>query len=203
LHFACIGVLMPHKGAHVAIEALRLARLDAARLTLFGVPTHPYFGRLLRAAEQVENLEFRGYGAFEPSELRLLLSDVDAVIIPSLVWESYSIAAREALACGVPVLASRSGALPEAIRHGGNGLLFTPGHASGLAAFIRTLAADPAALAALRDGIRPDDWISVPQRIGALEAVLGEVTAGRSLGSPRATELDELSVLREVLVERS
>ena len=67
------------------------------------------------------------------------MADVDAVVVPSLVWETYSIVAREAMSLGIPVIASRIGALPEAIRDGENGLLFTPGSAQELAAILQML----------------------------------------------------------------
>src|SRR5437763_784578 len=123
LRLACIGVVAHHKGVHVALDALRRASLRSVRLTLFGTITQPYFGEMLAEADQLENVRLYAYGGFTPAELPILLGDVDAVLVPSLVWESYSIAAREALACGIPVIASRIGALPEAIRQGENGLL--------------------------------------------------------------------------------
>ena len=84
---------------------------------------------MIAAAESVANLEVSRLRRVRAAELPALLSDVDAVVIPSLVWESYSMVAHEALACGVPVIASRLGALPEAVRDGHNGLLFEPGSA--------------------------------------------------------------------------
>src|SRR5207253_3757239 len=106
---------------HIVVEALRLARLPEAEYTLFGAPTEPYLGHLRLAAERVPGLTFRAFGGFGQAELPMLLADIDAVVIPSNVWESYSIVAREALACRVPVLASRLAALPEAMRESETG----------------------------------------------------------------------------------
>jgi glycosyltransferase involved in cell wall biosynthesis len=199
LHIACIGVVIPHKGPHVVLEALRLARLPAARFTLFGALTQPYFRELLRTADAIDTLAFRAYGPFEPSELPFLLADVDAVIIPSLVWETYSITTREAMACGVPVIASRSGALPEAVRQEENGLLFTPGSAVELAAILHLLDGDRELLKALRAGIRPTDCPPARDRMRRLEAVLTDVSAGDDVVT--AHELDELTILRDALLQ--
>ena len=95
-----------------------MARLASVRVTLIGDYYPPYLRELRSAADRIENLELRAFGRFEPVDLPTLLTDVDAVIVPSLVWETYSIVTHEAIACGVPVIASRLGALPEAVRHG-------------------------------------------------------------------------------------
>ena len=200
LRLACVGMVTPHKGAHVVAEALRLARLPAARLTLFGGLVQPYFRELRESAEAVENLEFLAFDGFAPTELPVLLADVDAVVVPSLVWETYSIVAREAMSLGIPVIASRIGALPEAIRDGENGLLFTPGSAHELARILRDLAYQPGLLDHLRGRIRRSDWISVTERNRRIEGVLQDVVA-RTARRPDRYELQELTGLRDGLVE--
>lgn len=197
LHLACIGVVARHKGIHVLLEALRLARLDRVRLTLFGEVYPPYIRSLAEQATRIDGLEFRAYGRFEPSELPILLTDVDLVVIPSLVWETYSIVAREAMACDIPVLASRIGALPEAVRDGENGLLFEPASAVGLAATLAKLDGDRSLLERLRTGIRHTDWVSLEERTAQVEEVLQSVLTWRSQATRVSSELAELTVLRD------
>lgn len=203
LRLACIGVVAHHKGTHIVLEALRRAQLGSVRLTLFGAITQPYFGEMLAQADALEGLRLYGYGPFAPAELPMLLGDVDAVLVPSLVWESYSIAAREALACGIPVIASRIGALPEAVHDGENGLLFEPGSANQLARILHDIDADRSRLGELRRGIRAGDWISVEDRTRALEGLLEDVVAHHRPAVGTATDLDELLVLRDELLERA
>ncbi len=198
LHLACVGAVTAHKGVHVLLEALRLARLPRTRLTLVGEINPGYFRSVTSAAERVPELDFRAYGRFAPHELPFLLADVDAVIIPSLVWETYSIVARESFACGVPVLASRIGALPEAVRDGENGLLFPPGDAVDLGALLQML--DRGRLTQLRAGIQPSDWISVSERTAHLVQILSQVTAGERPLEP-ASALAELQILRQPFLE--
>ncbi len=197
LHLASLGAVVTHKGAHIVVDALRGARLAAVRYTLFGPVTEPYVREVRDAAESVAGVDLRAYGPYQPSSLPFLLADVDALIIPSMVWETFSIVAREGMACGVPVIASRLGALPDAIREGENGLLFTPGATSELAAILLRLDTDRGILERLRTGIRPDDWITVAERtrrlVGVLDAVhkkgveIARNTAGDSeLGAVRS-----------------
>ena len=51
----------------------------------------------------------------------------------------------EAAACGLPVVASRHGPMPELVRHEGTGLLFEPGNVAALSAALRRVLQDPAA----------------------------------------------------------
>ena len=143
-------------------------------------------------------LAFRAYGHFEQSELPVLLADIDVLLIPSLVWETYSIVAHEAFALGVPAVASRRGALPEAIREGENGLLFDPDRPAELADILQRLEGDLQARWALADGIERSDWITASERAEQLDSIL-EAAVGR--GTPRrahaAVERDELAMMRE------
>ena len=200
LRLACIGAVVAHKGPHVVVEALRRAGLPNVRLTLFGAATQPYLNDVAAAAAKIPGLTFLTYGAFEPEQLPALLADVDAVIVPSLVWETYSIVSREAMSCGIPVIASRIGALPEAIRDGQNGLLFEPGAATQLALILRDLDADRSELDALSAGIRPDDWISVRDRTRRLEAVFAALVARGPQATSDDSAFDELRGVREWLV---
>jgi glycosyltransferase involved in cell wall biosynthesis len=203
LHFASLGPVTQHKGVHLVVEALRKARLSAARYTLFGPVGQPHMRELREAADRVGGLELRSYGPYEPAMLPLLLSDVDCVIVPSVVWETFSIVAREAMACGVPVIASRLGALTEAVRDGENGLLFNAQATADLAAILQGLDADRSALTRLRLGIKPTDWITASERATRLEDVLAEVVAKGVGQSEMETADSELGVLRGVLTSSS
>ncbi len=70
----------------------------------------------------------------------------DLVVLPSIWQESYGLPVAEAMACGVPVLASASGGVPELIEDGTTGRLFPRLDRQALARALREMSADPARL---------------------------------------------------------
>jgi glycosyltransferase involved in cell wall biosynthesis len=102
-------------------------------------------------------------------------SAIDVLLVPSLGLESYGLVVEEAIARGVPVVASSRGALPGRLREGG-GLLFDPDEAGALARRIGELIADPAELAALapRRAVR-----GIAEHGAEIDAVYDEVLARR------------------------
>jgi N-acetyl-alpha-D-glucosaminyl L-malate synthase BshA len=107
----------------------RISREVPARLLLIGdgpeLGTAYRLGRELGLSHQVEAL-----GAQE--DIIPLLSASDVFLLPS-EQESFGLAALEAMACEVPVVASRVGGLPEVIRHGQTGFLHEPADLEGMA----------------------------------------------------------------------
>ena len=107
----------------------RISRQVPARLLLLGdgpeVGTAYRLGRELQIAHLVEIL-----GAQE--DVIPLLSASDVFLLPSQ-QESFGLAALEAMACEVPVVASRVGGLPEVIEHGVTGFLHEPADLDGMA----------------------------------------------------------------------
>ena len=65
-------------------------------------------------------------GPYQPEQVMQVLAEVDAVVIPSLFEETFSLVLSEAWAAGRAVIASDSGALAERISHGVDGWLFPP-----------------------------------------------------------------------------
>ena len=70
-------------------------------------------------------------------------------LVPSLFPDPCPTVALEAMACGVPLVASRAGGLPEIVDDGVTGLLFDVGDAAAMAAAMRELCMDPSRLAAM------------------------------------------------------
>jgi glycosyltransferase involved in cell wall biosynthesis len=66
--------------------------------------------------------------------------------MPSLWFECFPRTLVEAFACGLPVIASRVGALEELIEHGRTGLLFEPGSARALASALEWARLHPGAM---------------------------------------------------------
>ncbi len=116
----------------------RIARSTPARLLLVGdgpeLGTAYRLGRELGVSRLVEAV-----GAQEA--VIPLLSAADVFLLPS-AQESFGLAALEAMACGVPVVASAVGGLPEVIEHGRTGFLHAPDDLDGMAASAVTLLDD-------------------------------------------------------------
>ena len=79
----------------------------------------------------------------EQEQVVPLLSVADLFLLPS-TEESFGLAGLEAMACGVPVIASRVGGLPEVIDDGVSGFLHAPDDLEGMAASALSLLTDPA-----------------------------------------------------------
>ncbi len=79
-----------------------------------------------------------------------LLAAADLFLLPSQT-ESFGLAALEAMACGSPVLASRTGGLPEVLTDGVEGILEPPGSVEAMARRAVALLKDPVAHAAMRE----------------------------------------------------
>jgi glycosyltransferase involved in cell wall biosynthesis len=146
---AYFGTLQYHKGPDVLIRAYRAAADAPGELRLYGHsdPLDAFGGQLRAAAEGDPRIRFMG--PFTRDQLAATLREIDVLVLPSRAHETYSLAAREALLAGVPVIASRLGALPEAIRDGENGYLTPADDAPALA---QALAAAISHLPELRAG---------------------------------------------------
>ena len=117
----------------------RIRQQVPARLLLVG--DGPELATAHRVARElgVSHL-VRSLGAQE--EVLSLLSASDVFILPS-AQESFGLAALEAMACEVPVVASRVGGLPEVIQHGVTGYLHPPQDLDAMAASAIALLQDP------------------------------------------------------------
>jgi glycosyltransferase involved in cell wall biosynthesis len=106
------AALLPHKNHFALIDAM--ARLDDKEIEL--VLTGPSLGNLrrlhLRAHERGVGERVRHLGFVSGSQLAALYRSATLMVFPSL-YEGFGAPSIEAMACGCPVVASRSGALPE------------------------------------------------------------------------------------------
>lgn len=86
-------------------------------------------------------------------EIETILPAADLFLLPSS-QESFGLAALEAMSCGVPVIAARSGGLPELVVHGETGFLFEVGDVEGMASAALDLIAQPSRRAAMAEAAR-------------------------------------------------
>lgn len=112
----------PEKGVHIALEIAH--RLDLP-LIIAG-PVHPFRSHQIYFSERIQPLldgKRQYVGPVTGNTKIALLGRARCLLITSLVAETSSLAAMEALSSGRPVVAFRSGALPEVIEHGTTGFI--------------------------------------------------------------------------------
>jgi glycosyltransferase involved in cell wall biosynthesis len=132
-----VGRFVDWKGVLTLADAWRILapRLPEAHLVLVGEgEMEPEMRRRLRGVERVHWAGFR-------TDVPAVMKALDVLAFPS-VREGFGLAAVEAMAAGVPVVAARAAALPEVVEHEGQGLLVPPGDARSLAMAIERLARD-------------------------------------------------------------
>jgi glycosyltransferase involved in cell wall biosynthesis len=130
--FGYVGTLAPHKGVHVLVEAFRGLPGSDLRLEIHGnLAVQPgYVAGLQKAAAGDGRVRF--WGSFPEGEQVERLASIDVLVVPSLWWENSPLTILEALARGVPVVASATGGVPEMFEDGVAGLVFEPGNVGAL-----------------------------------------------------------------------
>ncbi len=171
-----IGSLMPHKGAHLAVAAFASLRREEATLEVWGdAGADPAYAAALER-DASDAVRFRG--RFPEGAAAEVLAGLDLLLVPSLGLESFGLVAREAAAAGVPVLASRRGALGELFAaEGEGGVLVEPGDPAAITDWLRRLVASPQLVANWRR--RAPFPKSMDAHAEEIEGIYGEVLAAR------------------------
>jgi glycosyltransferase involved in cell wall biosynthesis len=140
------GRLSREKGVDVLIEAVALHGPDV-RLEIAG--DGPQRLELLRLANERAPGRVRFHGRLDRDALHELVREGAALAVPSRWYENQPMTVLEAFACGVPVLATSLGGLPELVEPGVDGMVVPPNDPRALADAIGSVLTDPAAALAM------------------------------------------------------
>jgi colanic acid/amylovoran biosynthesis glycosyltransferase len=147
----CVATLNELKGHAVLLDALATGGSQLERVSLDLVGGGPLESSLRAQVERL-GLESRVqfHGRRTEDEVARMLDQADVFVLASVVtptgrMDGIPVALMEALAAGLPVIASRLSGIPELIRDGETGLLAPPGDSVDLARAFRRLLADPEA----------------------------------------------------------
>lgn len=174
-----VGRLSAEKG----IAVLRRAWADCHGMNLRVIGAGPD-GAALESRAGVRML-----GQQTPLQVHAEMGGATALVLPSICYENFPRTLVEAFGAGLPVIASRIGALAELVEHGKTGLLFEPGDAQDLARTLRWAHEHPQQMAQMGEHARaryeshytPD--INYRQLMtiyrSAIDETMGEATNGR------------------------
>ena len=144
-----VGRLVPEKGIKVLLDAAGLGAGFPMPLKVVG--TGPLEGEV-RAAERAGRIEYLGVQT--KAAVLSLMQHATALLFPSIWYEGMPVVLAEAYATGLPVIASRLGAMTGLIIHEENGLHVEPGDSDGLQRAARRIASAPEFAAKLRRNAR-------------------------------------------------
>ena len=163
-----VGRLSPQKGVRYLIEAAaRMTRADFVIRLVGDGPERPELEALVDRLRLAERVRFDGFVAHD--DVAAIMAAADVLVLPSVAEEFGSVLV-EAMQAGLPVVATRTGGIADAV--GDAGVLVPPRDPAALAAAIERLFADGAerqrlsALARRRAG--EHDWELLADRILAL-----------------------------------
>lgn len=141
-----VGNLKPIKGHDLLLDAIQRTGLRADRLVTVLVGHDEAEARTARRIAALEGFDVRAVGLRD--DVRDWYHAADLFVLPSR-WEGFPNALLEAMACGLPAVATRVGGVPELLRDNETGLLVAPDDAAALALALRALLADADRRAAL------------------------------------------------------
>ena len=182
----CLAVarLIERKGLGDLIRAF--ARLERGRFQLEivgGGPDEAVLRGLVSSYGLDQEVRFRG--VLDRTAVAQRYREADLFTLPSSA-EAFGNVFAEALASGLPIVASNVGGIPELVEHGSNGLLVTPGDVEGLAGAIRYLAEDPKLRHEIADRNRAKaeatlEWAHVTKRYLSIYQAIQHRFPARSL----------------------
>ena len=136
------GRVIPEKGVPTLVRSL--AHMPEATVAVDGPVSSQERDRLSALASELGVTHQLHMTRSTRAELPGRYRAADVVVFPSEWEEPFGIVPLEAMACGVPVVATGTGGSGEFLHDGVNCLLFRAGDAAGLAGAVTRLAADPA-----------------------------------------------------------
>jgi glycosyltransferase involved in cell wall biosynthesis len=178
LRIGAAGRLVPIKGYETLVAAFAsiVPRHPGLRLEIAGEgPTRPSLEAQAADLGVSHDVDFTGWAADLPQSM----SRWSVFVQPSRE-EALGITVLEAMACGLPVVASDVGGLPEVVEQGRTGFLVPPADVGALATALERLIADPALRASLGEAgrVRSADF-SDARFARQVEAIYREVLASR------------------------
>ncbi len=154
VHF--MGYNNYYKGLHVVAEALEMMAPEHLRqidLSIFALDGHRIEWMFRRLEPRLARLTFKG--EYNYHDIPWMLGGKDLTLVPSVWWDNAPQTVFESLACGVPVLGADIGGIPDFVRDGFNGLLFTANSRASLKATLVRAIENPDMLWGLRANVRP------------------------------------------------
>jgi glycosyltransferase involved in cell wall biosynthesis len=169
-----VGRLSPEKGIAVLLGAV--GRLPDVVVDVVG--TGP------EEKAVAANPRLLVHGARSPADVLAAMRQAAYLVMPSIWYENFPRTLVEAFACGLPVIASRLGAMAELIEDGRTGLMFAPGDADDLAQKIAWAERHPDAMRAMGENARCEyaakytPEINYRQLMAIYDQAIGEVAHG-------------------------
>ena len=138
------GRMEPNKGVLILLQAVKILRCQ------YRLSCEVYIAGQENPAFQHKCRDFIAANGLEPychfiqfiQDIATFYEQIDILVLPSLVKESFGLVLCEAMYSGLPVISTDNGAQREIIEHGVNGLLVPPNDAESLAKQIAALATD-------------------------------------------------------------
>lgn len=137
-----IGQLVPHKGAHLLLDALRACGRVNLSLAIWGPHDQDaaYYAGLRR---QAEGLPVAFHGTLARRALASAFAGLDYLVIPSTWYENSPLILLQSLATHTPVIISDVLGMTEFVEHGVNGFHFKRGDLASLTTELQKVADDP------------------------------------------------------------
>src|SRR5215213_4182300 len=137
-----VGRLAPQKGVRALVAAAALIENPSAQVLLVGDgPERRALAREARRIGAGDRVRFLGF--FSHDRLPAAMAHADVLVLPS-VYEELGTVLLEAMYAGLPIVASKTGGIPEVVEDGVNGMLVPPGDPEALARAIDRVFADRA-----------------------------------------------------------
>jgi glycosyltransferase involved in cell wall biosynthesis len=149
-YFLFVGNLEPRKNLSALIDAFRILKRSHSlphALVIVGQKAWMYSGIFAKIRDEGLDKDVILTGYVEPDDLRAIYAGSEAFVYPSL-YEGFGIPILEAMAIGVPVVASNRASIPEV--SGDAALLFDPGNPEELSRCLLRILKDPAMAASMR-----------------------------------------------------
>jgi glycosyltransferase involved in cell wall biosynthesis len=140
-----VGRLSPEKGVRLLIDTWLEEKIEDRCLWIVG--EGPIRGELEQRARNCANIKFTGF--LSGPELEAVWHKAALTVVPSIWEEAFGRVIIESWAHGVPVLAARTGALPELVESTGAGWLFDSNSPGNLGQMLRFILADESSLSAV------------------------------------------------------